>query len=233
MRLFLKYIVFIGCFGLASLVNAQSGTYHTIQDFESWTVAGLNYKPTQNLKLNLSQQLRLKDNTSTLEQYFTELTLRYKLPHRFKLGGGARYIHKNDDQGKNQGIRKYLRWNADLEYNHKINRFTWAYRLRYQSKDELEKTTDILQNTLRAKVGFAYNFKQWKLDPEFSSEIYHGLTDNEGLNRLRFTLGTQYELHQNGDIGVFIRTEKELTGRYPKRTNILGIKYNYTLKNKN
>ena len=181
MRLFLKYIVFIGCFGLASPVIAQSGTYHTIQDFESWTVAGLNYKPNQNLKLNLSQQLRLKDNTSTLEQYFTELTLRYKLPHRFKLGGGARYIHKNDDQGKNQGIRKYLRWNADLEYNHKINRFTWAYRLRYQSKDELEKTTDILQNTLRAKVGFAYNFKQWKLDPEFSSEIYHGLTDNEGL----------------------------------------------------
>jgi hypothetical protein len=36
-----------------------------------------------------------------------------------------------------------------------------------------------------------------------------------------------------GSLGLFIRTENELQGEHPKRTNILGVKYNFTIKKKN
>jgi hypothetical protein len=49
---------------------------------------------------------------------------------------------------------------------------------------------------------------------------------------MRFTLSTNYKLN-TGSLGLFIRTENELQGEYPKSANILGVKYNFTVKKKN
>lgn len=225
------FSTFILCLMLSiQCVYAQSGTYHTIQDFESWSSINLKYKPTKKIKLNVSQQLRLKDNSSNLDAYFTQVGIDYKLNKQFSIGLATRYITENDDQGKITGNEYHLRWQGDLEYKNKINRASIEGRIRYQSKDELRITTDNLKKVIRFKLGLGYNIPNWKLDPTFSSEIFNNLTTEDGLYRIRYTLQTSYDLAKQSKLGIFIRTEKGLVGEHPKRTNILGLKYNFIIK---
>jgi hypothetical protein len=209
--------------------QAQDGTYYTIQDFETWTSIDLRYKPTKKLRLSLSQQLRLKDNTSTLDVNFTQLGLKYKLADFLSIGFASRLITENDNEGKIQGNEKHLRWHGDIEFRHSIDRFAMKYRIRYQNKDELEETSDEIIKTVRFKVASTYNIRDWKIDPTFSAELFNGITVNEGIFKIRYTLGSNYKL-KKGSIGAFVRTENELFGDYPKRTNIMGIKYKFTIK---
>ncbi|PCJ64799.1 MAG: hypothetical protein COA58_11020 [Bacteroidetes bacterium] len=209
---------------------AQNGTYHTVRDFETWTSATFNYKVNKKIKLSLNEQLRLKDNSSTVDAYFTQLSLKYNFTKKLSLGIGARYIRDNDDKGKIQGYENHLRWQADLEYKHKISRFTMKYRTRYQNKDELGITTDSAKTNFRLKLASTYNIKNWKFDPTVSTEIFNGLSNDEGLNKIRFTLGTKYRTKHVGDFGLFYRMEKGLIGDSPKTTNIIGFKYDYTFK---
>ena len=92
---------------------------------------------------------------------------------------------------------------------------------------------DVNVNTFRFKTGLNYNIKKWKLDPKFSAEIFSRLQDNDGLDKLRLTLGTDYKLTKASEIGMYYRLEKQLQGIYPKTTYILGLSYEYTFKNKN
>lgn len=224
-------ILFVVIF-LPAYASAQSGTYYTIRDFETWSSINLKYKPTKKLKVNLSQQLRLKDNSTTLNAYFTQLGLDYKLADFVNIAAASRLITENDDQGKIQGKENHFRWQGDLEFNHDISRFLFKFRLRYQNKDELQKTSDEIKKTTRFKLSSTYNIKDWKWDPTFSAEAFNGITNNDGFYKMRYTLSTNFKLY-TGSLGLFIRTENELQGEYPKRTNILGIKYNFTIKKKN
>jgi hypothetical protein len=191
MKIIINYVLIIAMFtSLPLLSNAQDGTYHTIRDFETWSSINLRYKPTDNLKLSLSQQLRLKDNSSTMDVYFTQLGLDYKLANFLNIGFASRLITENDDRGKIQGNESHLRWQVDLEFNHSVSRFAMKYRIRYQNKDELQKTTDEIKKTIRLKVASTYNIKNWKLDPTLSAELFNGITNNDGIYKARFTLSS-------------------------------------------
>ena len=233
MKVIINYVLILTILiSLPLISNAQDGTYHTIRDFETWSSINLRYKPTNNIKLSLSQQLRLKDNSSTMDVYFTQLGLDYKLANFLSIGFASRLITENDDQGKIQGNENHLRWQADIEFNHSVSRFAMKYRIRYKNKDELQKTRDEIKKTTRLKVASTYNIKNWKLDPSLSAELFNGITNNDGIYKARYTLSSDYKL-KKGSLGAFLRTEKELFRDYPKRTNILGIKYNFTIKKNN
>jgi hypothetical protein len=214
---------------------AQSGTYHTVQDLEFWSSIQLKYKIDKKWSLGLEEQLRLRDDASNIDIYFTELSLNYKPNKHFGFGLNGRFIRDNDDVGKIQGYENHFRWNADMSYKHKIDRFDLKYRFRYQSKNELgitELQGDIPKNVIRLKFGVNYNIKNWKLDPEFATEVFNEVQPDKELDKIRFTIGTTFETKSIGDFGAFYRMEKELTGLYPKTTNIVGLKYRYTLKRK-
>lgn len=220
----------------STFATAQTGTYYTVQDLEFWSSVEFKYKYSKKWSFSLEEQLRLRDNASNVDIYFTELGLNYKLNKHFNAGFNGRFIYDNDDVGKIQGYENHFRWNADLSYSHSAGDFDFDYRLRYQSKNELgisELDGDIPRNVFRFKYGVDYNFKSWKLDPEFSAEIFNEVQPDNEFDKIRFTLGTSYKTKNYGDFGAFFRMEKELTGLYPKTTNIVGLKYKYTLKRKN
>lgn len=208
---------------------AQQGTVVTIQDFETWSYLSLRYKPIKSFSIGLRQELRLKDNSRTLDVYFTELEAKYRLESEFSLAAAGRFLRENDDVGRVQGIENHFRWNVDAAYKHDIGRFKLGYRLRYQNREELQIIGATPTEKLRLRVGTEYNIKKWKLDPELSAEIFRE-TSNSTWEKIRVTLGTQYEFKSAGELGVFYRMENELVGAYPKRTFILGVQYMYTLK---
>lgn len=213
----------------SSIGNSQNS------DLTSWTTIGLEYKLNEKWNFGIEEQLRLKENISKIDAYFTQLNAEYSFSKNFKLGGGIRYIKQNDNVGNIQGYENHLRFNIDAIYNHQITDFELKYRLRYQNKNELGVTNsegDYANQHIRFKTSIGYNFKHWKLDPVFSAEIFNHFEKNKknGYDKYRLTIGTAYKLKDLGKIKLFYRIEKELNENLPKTTNIIGLKYTYTIK---
>ena len=218
-------------------VYSQSGEWVEVRDFESWTKLGVNLKLNKNWEFGLEEQLRLKNNSSEVDAYFTEINAKYKLKSGLFLGGGFRYIKENDNEGKIQGYETHMRYNFDLGYKHSVDRLKLGYRLRFQSKNETGDNAPVNGspiNVLRFKVGGGYNIKGWKFDPKLSVEIFNRLGEVKGgLSKFRTTLGTTYDLKEWGKLSAFYRIEQELNPifvDYPKTTHIAGISYVYTFK---
>lgn len=223
---------------LASLLFTSFGfSQDDTNDLASWTAINLKYKLDKKWTFNLEGQLRLKEDISEVDEYFSELGASYSLFKGFKLGTGFRYIRENDNEGNVQGYENHIRYNIDASYKHKINNLSLKYRLRYQNKNELGVSTsegDYAKQTLRFKTSLEYNFSNWKLDPEISAEIFNrfGKEAENEFSKYRLTFGTEYKLKKIGTIGVFYRFQKELNEEFPETTNIIGLKYTYTFKNK-
>lgn len=223
----LASLLFFLSFGL----NAQDGISYTVNDLKLWSKALLKYKINDKWIIGLENQHRLKSNISVMEKNLTELTVIRKFEKGFSAALTYRYILNNDTEGNVQGLENFYRWNTDLGYKFDIKRFEMSTRLRFQSKKEFGSDNES-DRTVRLKLGTEYNIRKWKFDPQFSVELFNGLTDSEGLNRLFLTLGTDYKMKNAGKISAYYRIDKILIGAYPATNYILGIGYQYTLKRK-
>ncbi|RKR08055.1 uncharacterized protein DUF2490 [Maribacter vaceletii] len=206
------------------------------KDLESWTAINLKYKLNKKWAFNLEGQLRLKEDISEVSEYFSEFATAYTVFKGFKLGAGFRYIRENDNVGNLQGYENHFRFNIDASYKHKIDDFSLKYRFRYQNKNELGISSsegDYAKQNIRFKTSLEYNIGNWKLDPKVSAEIFNRFEKDEDsrFSKYRLTFGTEYKMKKIGTIGLFYRLEKELNQEVPKTTNIIGLKYTYTIKN--
>ncbi len=211
--------------------SANSQTATVVRDLESWTALGVNKKLNDQFKLNLEQQLRLDNNSSKIDQFFTDFSVRYKPKKFMYLSGGIRYI-RNKSGGS---YENHLRFNGDLGFKHDIDRFSLDYRIRLQTKNELGYSGsdgDYLRNKFRLKIGAGYDIKKWKFDPEVSAEIFRssGKYEISQFQKYRITIGTQYKFKKLGELSLFYRLERELQGvTYPETTNIIGLKMMFKL----
>lgn len=220
---------------IQTAATAQQGALITVRDFEVWSAAEIKYEASEKWTLGLEQQLRMRDNASEVDQYFTEFNMKKDVSKSFYYSLGFRYIRDNDNQGDIQGYENNFRYNLDFGYKHKVQKFDVNYRVRFQRRNEIGLTRaegDEANNHLRLRVAAKYNIKKWKLDPEASSEIFYNLQQGEHFNKFRLTLSTKYKLKKYGALGAFYRIEKALATSYPKTTHIAGIEYNYTIKRK-
>lgn len=221
--------------GLALPIFSQSTQEITVRDFETWTSASLNYKINRKLKIGLGQELRLKDNSAVVDQFFTSGYGEYKIWKPISLGSELRYIRSNDDQGKVQGYENHFRYAFYTTLGHDVNRYTFKYRLQYQRKNELglsEAEAKEPIEKLRFKISGKYNIRKWKLDPKVSVEIFRTMGSFNDFSKFRATIGTEYKTEKSGSFKFFYRFEKELNEAYPQWTNILGLKYEFNIKRK-
>ncbi|SDR80994.1 Protein of unknown function [Polaribacter sp. KT25b] len=231
-QLFLKLVLLnIVLFTSVNLAQSEGET-----DWASWSTIGVEYKLNKKWSFGLEEQFRLKENFSETDNFFTQLNADYQLFNNFKLGAGIRYIRENDNTGNIQGYEDHFRFQFDAAYKHKINNFNLGYRLRYQNKNELGVSADegdYVNQNIRFKTSVEYNFNNWSLDPKFSAEIFNRFQEGEenGFNKYRLTLGTDYKIKNIGKVGLFYRFEKELNVDFPDTKNILGLSFIYNIKN--
>jgi hypothetical protein len=212
---------------------AQDGATIVTRDLESWSSIGIKYKPSKKITIGLDQELRLRQNSTLIDQTFTELSFGYKFSKSFYAGLSARFIL---DRGAKSPFEKDLRLQFDFGYKHKKNDFSFNYRLRFQNRNELGLSTsegDYFKNHLRLKASINYNINNWKLDPTFSTELFRDLTRyTGGFDQWRLTLGTDYSFKKMGELGLFYTYQRELGATYPKNTFVVGLNYTYTFKKK-
>jgi len=202
------------------------------RDLESWSTLSINYKYSKTVNFDFEQSARLYDNSSKLDQIFTNVNLNRKLNNGFSLTGGIRFIV---DRDKDDGDYDFhARFNADLKYKHSINRLTFKYRLRLHTKNELGHSKaegDFLRNTFRLRAGAKYNIKNWKFDPEFSGEIFResGRYMVAGFNKYRLSFSTKYKFSKLIELKGFYRFERGINSLLPQSTNIVGFNLTFNL----
>lgn len=220
------------CSTLASLPAPGQDSEVDTTDFEGWSSMEIRYRIDNRWMISAEEQLRLKSNISEVDKYFTQLGLRYRSPHRITLDGAYRWIRRNDTQGKIQGYESQSRYHFSAEYGHKAGRFSLAGRVRFQSLEEDESDTDEeSEDHLRFRGRVRYNVPDWKLDPTFDAEVYRavGQEGESRFDKVRFTLGTDWELWGESEMGVYYRIERELGVDSPATSHIIGLGITYTL----
>lgn len=226
-------LIFLNAILFSSLNYAQTDD----SDWASWSTIGVDYNLNEKWSFGLEQQLRLKENFGNVDRFITELSAAYELFKDFELGAGLRYMRVSDKKDNLQDYENYFRFHFEASYKHKIKNYEIGYRLRYQNKNELGvsyEEGDYASQYIRLNTSLKYNFKNWILDPKFSAEIFNKFQEGKenGFNKYRLTLGTDYKIKNVGKLGVFYRFQKELNKEYPETTNIVGLKYIYSFNNK-
>lgn len=215
---------------------AQEGQSIEVRDFETWTSGQVKLNIYDEWSVGLEGQMRLDENSTELKNFFTELSTRVKFSKHIDIGLAFRYTNRNDNEGLVQGNEHFARFHIDGSYKHKIKRFDFEYRLRNSNSNEIgiskvEGDTPVRYWRLKTAVG--YNIRKWKLDPEFSAEIFnkrikYGISN--GFDQYRLTIGTSYKTKNFGKIGVAYRLQQEISSSYPSTQYIVQLKYAYTFK---
>lgn len=237
MRLLKKHRVlfFLGLLlwmGGSQQLAAQDGATVVTSDFESWFSAGLRLKVHKKWTFELSEHIRLEQNSSQIDQYFTNLAIGYEAFKFLEFGAAFRFSQYQENDGT---YSPHYRINLDAAFKHKIKRFSFNYRLRYQFRNELGETSvdgDYLKHGFRLRAKAKYNIKKIPLEPSLSVEMFNVYEKYTlfKFDKLRFTAALAYDFKKYGKVRLFYSLEQDVFTAYPKTVGILGLGYVYTIK---
>ena len=218
-----------------SILSVQMTIAQNNSDLEGWSSVGLNLKATKKLSFSVSEQLRSRNDISTVKNYFTQIKANYEVLKNFELGGGIRYITRNDDVGNKQGLESFFRYQFDANYTQKINKIGVLLRLRYQNKNQLgmsEEEGDIAQEFIRTRIGLGYKIKAVKLNVRLFAEHFNQ-PNNSKLEytetRTRYTLKLSRKFKKIGAFTVFYGIQENNLNQEKTNKSFLGLKYAYTI----
>lgn len=229
----LKRVLIFTLFALfASILSAQTSVVQS--DFETWSKVGAEAKLGDRWNLGIEEQFRLRKNSTTIDEYFTGISLKYTLiDKKLKFATGYRFISENNLEPT---YELEQRVNFDLIYLQKLDKFRLTTRLRYQNRNDIgEKSADgdYPRQYYRLKLKAEYKIKNWKLDPVASVEIFRKFEKYTVpyFSDLRFRVGTSYDMKKYGEIEAFYQIDKGMGVSYPQTTYVVGLGYRYKFGN--
>ena len=200
-----------------------------INDARLWLTMGAEKKITRKLYTEGKVSLRINENYSEVGAYYGDLGIGYKLLKGLKVEGHYRYSGKSKLDGS---FHKRHRYYVDVIYKLKTKTPLFStFRIRYQKQyTDVNRSESGMNpaNTLRGEVILGYRIK--KYEPFVCTELYY-LMDNSGkyFNRIRFKIGTDYEINKRNSFTIFCMIQQELNASNPVRAYIVGLGYKYIL----
>jgi len=207
----MKYIVLtfliITCVASNSVAQDQ-------YDWRSWTSVELVKKLPFGLSIGLENQMRLDRFSTEFDRYQAQLNLGYSWKKKVELEYGFRAYTSLDNQGKNQGWEQYVRHQLSTSFKHKADRFSFAYRYRYQWRNQLGITQlegDYPSKDHRIRVKGGYNIRDWKWDPWISWEgfFHQERGAYSGYDRFRIVTGTEHKFKDYGTLQLRLAYQQD------------------------
>jgi hypothetical protein len=219
----IKILALIGC--LFSLSNAFGQT----DDFGIWTGLNFGFDVSKKTSLELNSCVRTFQNSGSIDLFYLEGGVAYKLFKRFSIAGYYRYIMKNEDLNS---LYSRHRVYCDLKYAYPLSLLKFSLRLRLQGqyktywKNENDKLPDYYA---RLKATVNYNWPSLPVDPFISAELFHPLNAYQlpfvDKNRFSFGIQIKYSKKISIDLAYILDTD-----RYPRpaRLNIIATDLNFS-----
>ena len=193
-----------------------------VTENQSWTKISFEKKLPHSLKLELSQGLRLIDQSSTFNLAFFEGSLTYKASNRLKISVPYRYTIFEDK------IKHRLSLEASYQYSFKAislkSRIKY-YRL-YENGESTGEDEIAFGDLLRNKFTIKYKTGK-KINPYISGELFYLYnTENDPFDEYRASFGLEIDLPKKNSINLFYTFKKEwISNIDPDEINIIGLSY--------
>ena len=222
-----RFLATILILGFSLSANAQDW------DFFTWHRLQASGDLTKEISLSIEQQVRLNENSTGLDQTFTELGLGYDLPKGFSLSGAYRFSWAPNEDGS---FKNRHRYNVDLNYGKKIWLLKPKVRARFQHRPSTYLINDRLEPeqspmTIRVKVSIDYTkLKKWT--PGIAFEAFFNINNpvENGAYKFRYRAYLNYDLPKRQELGLFYMLETDYSNSTPFFSSVLGINYAYEWK---
>jgi hypothetical protein len=204
------------------------------QDAGLWSTISIDKELSRRWSVGLDEELRMFDNMSRIDQFFTNAGVSYK-PNKFlKFSVVYRFISKSrDDKPYSNRHRLYF----DAAVKKKFYDFSFNYRARVQgqlrdiySSDEGGKVPETF---MRHKIGVDYQYK--KFTPNIAAEFFFQFNDpgfHYGDNlwdRTRLSIGCDYEINKRYSAGLFYLFQHDFNVNAAEDNFILGVQFGISL----
>ncbi len=203
-------------------------------DFGAWMTFGLNKQLTKKVGLSFDQEFRLKDNLTSINLFYTNIGINYKVTKFLKFALVYRNIQKRKDDGS-YGFRSRIY--TDLTFKFKPAKWTLSYRARLQAewrqagynKENGNLPEVFLRNLF--KVGYEVGPH---LTPYVATELRWQLQNPRmpwanGFDRQRLIAGADYKLNDMHSFGAFFLYQKEYNVNDRQTLYIIGLEYTISL----
>lgn len=201
-----------------------------VSDLHLWTGVQLEKTFAKDWTVSLGEEFRFKHDISEINNYFTELGIRYTINKNFALQGNYRFTR---DRKQDQSYENLSRYNFDLRYKGKLDFMTIKYRLRYQKEVEDFKMADQnipYERYLRHRLTIVPNKVKF-VDPYVSGELFQLFmpTRYPRFEYIRLLLGLKYEMDKAGEIKAAFGFNRELGSTQPAMIYVIQLNYTYKL----
>lgn len=214
---------------LIILILFFANSHAQISDAQLWTELGVTAKINKKIKLELQQSLRLRQNISQIDKYYTDFAVNYSLTKRIQLGVNYRFEEEKREEGS---FSTRHRLAFDASYKYKVKKLTFSLRTRYQTKfyDYYSSETGLVPgNHLRLRLKTSYKIKKYSITPSFSAEVYYatnGISKNN-IDKYRFTLGGKYKINKHNRVSLNYRLQNQINVLSPLNLYIIMLAYEY------
>jgi len=189
---------------------------------QSWTKISFEKKLPYSLKLELAQGLRLKNQLSTYNLAFFEVSLSYKNSNGLKINIPYRYTIF-DDKTKH-------RLSFGTSYQYTFKPISLKYRIKYyrfyENGESIGEDGGTLGDLIRNKFTIKYKTGK-KINPYISGELFYLYnTDNKPFDEYRASFGIEIDFPRKNSINFFyIFKEEGISNSDLNKINVIGLSY--------
>jgi len=194
-----------------------------------WTEIGVKGAITK--KLDWGFELTNRFGNTGLETFFPQATLKYKVTKWFRPSLDYRAIFSRENNG-NYSFSNRL--NANAEFKHTIDRFTFSGRIRYQYSFDRFIASDNynveFDRAFRFKPQVMYDINNSFLSPVVSIEYFYNPTFGplgQRFTKYRAFAGVELEIDSPHVISIGYILDQQINIPAPQRKHILSIAYAY------
>lgn len=191
----------------ASLLKGQK------TDRAAWFSLEISGNVTNNLELELEEEIRIFRDVTEIDRISTSLGAAYAITDFLKAGTGYSWIL--DHKVKKDLYENRHRYYFYLRGRARIGKFKIDLREKFQSTyydPAFDDERYSPANELKSRLQISRNFKDAGLEPYANVEMYYQLNDPEGnrIDQWRYTAGMEVDLTKSLILDPFIRIEKDV-----------------------
>jgi hypothetical protein len=224
----MRKILFLLLFLCSGFCRAQK----LPQDAWLWNTVSINKQMTRKWSLSFDEELRLFDNMSRINLFFSNLGVSYKLNKVFKFSLVYRFNSKNqDDEYYSRRHRLYV----DVACRKKLLRnLTIAYRVRFQGQVRDYYSSDDgkdIESYMRHKFDVLYIYQ--KYTPYIAAEFRFQITNpsfpqgNDLWDRARYYIGCNKDFNKKHSFGIYYMIQHDFNNQRMENDFTLGWQYTF------
>jgi hypothetical protein len=205
----IAFVILFFCFVTNQLFSQK------VSDAGLWSTFTLKKEIAKKTTLIFDQELRLRENYTQLNLFFSNIGINYKINKRLSIEPSYRHIDKY--LGENIFSFRH-RFSVDLNYKYKINRSSYSLRARYQreAKNVLSSRFGWLSEKyfrIRAQAEYQINANlSAYYNIEFRYQIFvpgNDIIFNNRWHRIRNVVGFDYKTSESLTLGLYYLHQTE------------------------